>query len=79
MHQGTLTMLGRIMAGSHAVIAHDATAQALAVASYPPDSHVSQVLVAYGQRGALATGSSLFVIDRAVNAVALAAAFDARG
>jgi hypothetical protein len=35
--------------------------------------------VAYCQRVALATGNSLFVIDRAVNAVALARAFNDQG
>jgi hypothetical protein len=79
MHKGTITMLGRIMAGSQAVIAHDDAGQALFVAYDPPDIHVSQILVAYCQRVALATGHSLCVIDRAVNAVALAEAFDAQG
>ena len=75
MHKGKITMLGRIMAGSHAVIAHNAAGQALFVAYYPPDIHLSQVIVAYCQKVARATGSVLFVIDRAVNAVALACAF----
>ena len=79
MHKGKITMLGRIMAGSQAVIAHDDAGQALFVAYYPPDIHVSQVIVAYCQRVALATGSALFVIDRAVHSVALAEAFDAQG
>lgn len=79
MHKGQSTMLGRIMAGSQAVMAHDDAGQALFVAYSPPDIHVSQVIVAYCQRVALATGSALFVIDRAVNSVALAAAFDAQG
>src|SRR5712691_5851066 len=79
MHKGKITMLGRIMAGSQAVMAHDDAGQALFVASYPPDIHVSQLIVAYGQRVALATGSSLVVIDRAVNAVAMAGAFDDQG
>jgi len=79
MHKGKITMLGRIMAGSQAVIAHDDAGQALFVAYYPPDIHVSQVIVAYCQRVALATGHSLFVIDRAVNSVALAEAFDEQG
>jgi len=79
MHKGKITMLGRIMAGSQAVIAHDDAGQALFVAYYPPDIHVSQVIVAYCQRVALATGNSLFVIDRAVNSVALAEAFDEQG
>jgi hypothetical protein len=79
MHKGTITMLGRIMAGSHAMIAHDEAGQAVVVAYYPPDLQVSQVSVAYCQQVALATGSALCVIDRAVNAVALAGAFDAQG
>src|SRR6516225_5068136 len=79
MHKGKITMLGRIMAGSQAVIAHDAAGQAVFVAYYPPDIHLSQVIVAYCQQVALATGSALFVIDRAVNAVALAVAFDGQG
>ncbi len=76
MHKGKITMLGRIMAGSQGVIAHDDTGQAVFVAYYPPDIQVSQVIVAYCQQVAEATGSALFVIDRAVNSVALAQAFD---
>ena len=76
MHKGQSTMLGRIMAGSQAVIAHDEAGQALFVAYYPPDVHVSQVIVAYCAQVAEATGTALFVIDRAVNAVAMARAFD---
>jgi len=75
MHKGKITMLGRIMAGSQAVMAHDDTGQAVLVASYPPDIHVSHVLVAYCQQVAEGTGSVLCVIDRAVHAVALAQAF----
>ena len=78
MHKGKITMLGRIMAGSQAVMAHDDTGQAVFVAYYPPDIHVSQVIVAYCRQVAEATGRALFVIDRAVNAVALARAFDER-
>ncbi len=79
MHKGKSTMLGRIMAGSQAVIAHDEAGQALFVASYPPALPVSQVLVASCQKVVEATGPSLCVIDRAVNAVAMARAFDAQG
>ena len=79
MHKGTITMLGRIMAGSHAVIAHDETGQAVFVADYPPDIPLSQVIVTYCQQVAAATGSRVFVIDRAVNAVALARACTAQG
>src|SRR5712664_2045868 len=78
MHKGKITMLGRIMAGSQAVMAHDDTGQAVFVAYYPPDIHVSQVIVAYCRQVAEAAGRALFVIDRAVNAVALARAFDER-
>jgi len=79
MHKGKITMLGRIMAGSQAVIAHDDAGQAVFVAYHPPDIHVSRVILAYCQQVALATGSALFVIDRAVNSLALACAFDAQG
>lgn len=76
MHKGKSTMLGRIMAGSQAVITHEEAGHALFVAYHPPDIHLSQVIVDYCQKVALATGISVFVIDRAVNAVALARAFD---
>ncbi len=76
MHKGKITMRGRIMAGSQGVIAHDQTGQAVFVAYYAPDIHLSQVIVAYCQKVAEATGSALFVIDRAVNSVALAQMFD---
>jgi hypothetical protein len=79
MHKGKITMLGRIMAGSQAVIAHDEAGQALFVAYYPPDLPLSQVIVAYCQKVVEATGTALFVIDRAVNAVAMARAFNAQG
>jgi len=75
MHKGKITMLGRLMAGSQAVIAHDDTGQAIFVAYSPPDIHVSHVIVAYCQKAAEGIGSVVFVIDRAVNAVALAQAF----
>jgi hypothetical protein len=79
MHKGKITMLGRIMAGSHAVIAHNEAGHALFVQYYPPDLHVSHVIVAYCQQVAMATGTALFVIDRAVNSVAMACAFDDQG
>jgi len=79
MHKGKITMLGRIMAGSQAVIAHDEAGQAVFVVYYPPDMHLSTVIVAYCQKVVEATGSALFVIDRAVNAVALARAFNDQG
>ena len=79
MHKGKITMRGRIMAGSQAVISHDETGQAVFVAYYPPDLHLSQVILAYCEQVAEATGSDLFVIDRAVNSKAMAQAFDEVG
>jgi hypothetical protein len=76
MHKGKITMLGRIMAGSQAVITHDEAGQGLFVEYHPPDQHLSRFIVDYCQKVALATGSSVFVIDRAANALALARAFD---
>ncbi len=75
MHKGKITMLGRIMAGSQAVVTHDESGQARFVEYYPPDSQLSPVIVAYCQEVSGITGSSLFVIDRAVNSVALAVDF----
>jgi len=79
MHKGKITMLGRIMAGSQAIIAHNETAQALFVEYHPPDIHLSQVIVEYCRKVALVSGTSLFVIDRAVNAVGMACAFAKQG
>ena len=63
MHKGKITMRGRIMAGSQAVISHDEMGQAVYVAYYPPDVHLSQLILAYCEQVALATGSDLFVVD----------------
>src|SRR6059058_5837490 len=79
MHKGKITMRGRIMAGSQAVISHGETGQAVYVAYYPPDMHLSQIILAYCEQVALVTGSDLFVIDRAVNSKAMAQAFDEVG
>jgi len=75
MPKGKITMRGRSRAGSQAVIAHDDVGQAVLVAYSPPDIPMSQVIVAYCQQVAEATGSVGFVIDRAGNAGALAQAF----
>ena len=63
------------MAGSQAVIAHNEAGHAVFVAYHPPDRQVSGRIVAYGHKGVEATGSALWVIDRAVHAQAMAAAF----
>jgi hypothetical protein len=75
MHKGKITRRGRIMAGSQAVIAHNDAGYAVFVAYHPPDLHVSRIIVAYCQKVVEATGSTLFVIDRAVNSLAIASAF----
>ena len=78
MHKGKITMLGRIMAGSQAVIAHNEVGHAVFVEYHPPDISLSQLIVDYCQQVIQATGNSMFVIDRAVNSVALASAFAER-
>src|SRR2546422_1720107 len=75
MHKGKITMRGRIMAGSQAVIAHNEAGHAVFVEYHPPDIHLSRLIVTYCQKVVEATGSALFVIDRAVNSLAMAAAF----
>lgn len=78
MHKGKITMLGRIMAGSQAVIAHNEDGQALFVEYYPPDIHLSHVIEDYCQKIYVATGIEIFIIDREVNSVAMARAFESR-
>jgi hypothetical protein len=75
MHKGKITMRGRIMAGSQAVIAHNEAGYAVFVAYHPPDIHLSRIIVAYCHKVVEATGSTVFVIDRAVNSLAVAVAF----
>jgi hypothetical protein len=79
MHKGKITMLGRIMAGSKAVIAHNEEGQALFVEYYPPDIHLSYMIEDYCQKFYAATGIDIFVIDREINSVAMACAFERRG
>jgi hypothetical protein len=79
LHKGKITMRGRIMAGSQAVISHDESGQGVYVAYDPPDLHLSQLILAYCECVAVATGSELFVMDRAVNSKAMAQDFDEAG
>jgi hypothetical protein len=78
MHKGKIAMLGRIMAGSQAVIAHDENGQALRVEYYPPDMRLSHIIEGYCGKLYEASGMELFVIDREVNSLATACAFEAR-
>jgi hypothetical protein len=75
MHKGKITMRGRIMAGSQAVIGHNEAGYAVFVAYHPPDIHLARLIVAYCHKVVEATGSTVFVIDRAVNSLAVAVAF----
>jgi hypothetical protein len=63
------------MAGSQALIAHTETSHAVFVEYHPPDIHVSRVIVPYCHQVVAATGSTLFVLDRAVNSLPMARAF----
>jgi len=79
MHKGKITRVGRIMAGSQAVITHNDSGHALFVTYYPPDLSLSAVMVASCQQGVQATGSHLLVIDRAVHSVAMARTVEEHG
>jgi hypothetical protein len=74
MHKGKITMLGRIMAGSQAVVAHNEDGHALLVDYYPPDIRLPRMILDYCQRIVSTTGIELFVIDREVNSVNMAPA-----
>lgn len=76
MHKGKITMLGRVMPGSQAVITHNENGQATFVDYYQPDIHLTKVIVDYCQRVSSQTNGQLFIIDRAINSVAIARAFD---
>lgn len=78
MHKGKITMLGRIMAGSQAVVAHNEGGEALYVAYHPPDIRLPHVIVNYCEKVVSATGIRIFVIDREVNSVELAREFESK-
>jgi len=79
MHKGKITMLGRIMAGSQAVVTHNQDGQGLFVLYYPPDMHLSHVIIDYCQQVVEATGIEVFIIDREVNSLKMARAFSDQG
>lgn len=79
MHKGKITMLGRIMSGSQAVITHNTAGQAVFVEYYPPDIRMPRMIVGYCQQVFTATGIEVFVIDREVNSVELARCFEKSG
>ncbi len=77
--KGKITMLGRIMAGSQAMVAHDENGHALCVQYYPPDIRMPHFIVDYCRKIAVKTSTEVFVIDREVNSVELAAKFEENG
>ncbi|MCP4403209.1 MAG: ATP synthase F0 subunit B [bacterium] len=79
MHKGKITMLGRIMAGSQAIITHNHEGQAVHVAYQPPDIRMPRFILASCQLLAAAMGIDVFVIDREVNSVELAREFHEAG
>ncbi len=79
MHKGNITMLGRIMAGSQAIVSHNQEGQAVHVAYHPPDIRMPRCIVASCQHLAATTGIDVFVIDREVNSVELAREFHEAG
>ncbi len=79
LHKGRMPMLGRIMAGSQAVITHTSTGQAIAVAYYAPDMRLPQLIVTYCHQIVQATGIRVFVIDREVNSVEVARQCESHG
>jgi len=79
LHNGKITMLGRIMAGSQASIAHNNAGQGLFVAYQPPDIRLVPGMVEYCEYLVQETGIEVFVIDREVNAVEIARQFEGRG
>lgn len=79
MHKGKITMLGRIMAGSQAVVAHDEDGRALFVEYYPPDIRMPRFILEYCLKIMDTTLVEVFVIDREVNSVEVARNFEEKG
>lgn len=79
MHKGKITMLGRIMAGSNAVVAHDEHGRAIYVEYYPPDIRMPGMILDYCEQIVQNTATNIFIIDREVNSESIAAKFEARG
>jgi len=79
MHKGKITMLGRIMAGSQAVVAHNENGSAIYVEYHPPDIRFPVMIVEYCEQIEANSGIDIFVIDREINSQAIAAQFEDRG
>jgi cell division protein FtsB len=79
MNKGYITMLGRIMPGSKAVLAHDEEGNAIGLEYYPPDRHLTHIVADYCSAIVATTGINCFIIDREVNSVETARLFVAQG
>jgi hypothetical protein len=76
MHKGKITMLGRIMSGSNALVAHDDKGRAIYIEYHPPDIHMTSVILDYCKHIRDSAGIELFIIDREVNSLEIALEFD---
>ena len=79
MHKGKITMLGRIMPGSNAVVSHNERGDALFVEYFPPDIRLPTIISEYCEKIVSMTGIPLFVIDREINSHAVACLFESKG
>lgn len=79
MHKGKITMLGRIMPGSNAIVAHNEHGQAIFMDYYPPDIRMPTIILEYCEKIVDATDIRSFVIDREINSVKIAREFKSRG
>lgn len=79
MHKGKITMLGRIMAGSQAVVAHNEKGSAVYVEYHPPDIRFPVMIVEYCEHIVANSGIDIFVIDREINSQVIASEFERRG
>jgi hypothetical protein len=79
MHKGKITMLGRIMAGSQAVVAHNENGSAIYIEYQPPDIRLPVIITDYCEHIVVNSGIDIFVIDREINSGSVASEFERRG
>ncbi|MCP4152103.1 MAG: hypothetical protein GY757_30460, partial [bacterium] len=79
MHKGKITMPGRIMAGSDAVVTHNENGNAIYFDYYPPDIRLPREIISYCENLISVTGIMVFIIDREINSVEIAREFEGRG
>jgi hypothetical protein len=76
MHKGKITMLGRIMPGSQAIVAHNEEGEALFVDYQSPDIRLPNIIEDYCQHIVETTEISTFIIDREINSLKIARCFE---